>query len=158
MEKYKTIKYKKKVNNLDIANFFDQRTKDLILSNTRNLSHLKKIITQTNPSLIINSSDNKIFVKFIIGDTTYFFQKYNDTYIKKNDIKCEILLDTILKLNDSNLNFENEQYKNIIWCHIVFGYFYNAKIESKLNMEILDNLNIFSRSIISIVLNELNAQ
>jgi len=150
----KIDKYNNKINLEMINNIFDKETIDKIKNMITELSYFQESINQKNIKYILNMSCEG-YLKIVIGDTEYLFEKYNDTILEKNNMFDIYLYDEIIiniNKHDGKLNLLNENYNNLIKTHIILGFIYhNNRLSKKLRMLGISSLSPFVKAFVDIV-------
>lgn len=158
----KLKKYQNKIKSFEDKMMFDNETKNKIITLVNDMSYLLEIIdvkTKKNPYIGLDMYGYSNIV-FRAGDKLYRFKYYSSSLILNDNSEQEILMDRIddmCKKECSNVDLTKKEYENLIKNQIILAFFYRfPECVESLNLENLDTLNKFTRSIITITNNTLN--
>ena len=150
----KTIidKYTEKISKYTMDNIFTNETKKYINNMINEHKYLCNVITENNVNHICDMNcENCIIIN--IGDSNVKLINYNDTFIGKDNIVELMLINEIYNMdNIEQLDLISEKYNDMIYNQIIIGYMYmNTDIVKKLDLQPVNNLNYFTRTIIYMV-------
>ena len=163
--KYKLEKYNSKLNIILGGFIFTQKIKDKIDSKINSIIENKKIMNESNPSLQEIIFNDQTFIKFkTSSDTKYFLIDNYGNLIDFNKSKeNKDLLEKIMnqeKIVEDKLlpDLENPEFDEIIENQIYLGLLYSNQLYVELfDLELIDNLNVFTKTIVEMVLNKIKS-
>lgn len=163
--KYKYDKYTSKVNSIIGGFIFTQKIKDRITNKIIEIIENKKLMNAENPSLQEIIFNDQTFIKFNTTNSIKYFliDDYGnliDFYKPKKD---EELLEKIMNqdkiLEDKLLpNLEDPKYDKVIENQIYLGLLYSNQLYVELfDLELMSSLNVFTRTIVEMVLDKIKS-
>lgn len=161
--KYKYDKYTSKVNSIIGGFIFTQKIKDRITNKIIEIIDNKKLMNDENPSLREIIFNDQTFIKFNTNNDTKLFliDNYGNLIDFNKPKEDEELLEKIMnqyKIVEEKLlpNLEDPQYDIIIENQIYLGLLYSKELYVQLfDLELISNLNVFTRTIVEMVLDKI---
>jgi len=163
--KYKYDKYNTKGNNLFGGYIFTDKVKNNIINKIDEVIENKKLMDKSNPSLeeIIFNDIN--FIQFkTISDIKYFlidnYGNLIDYFNSDKDIQIiQKIIDQEKILKDKAIpDLENPEFNKVIENQIYLGLLYSNQIYIELfDLELLDTLHVFTKTIVRMVLDKIKS-
>lgn len=163
--KYKFDKYTSKVNSLLGGFLFTQKIKDKITNKIIEIIEDKKLMNEQNPSLQEIIFNDQTFIKFNITNSVKYFliDDYGNLIDFNKPKEDEELLEKIMnqdKILEEKLlpDLEDLKYDKVIENQIYLGLLYSNKLYIQLfDLELISNLNVFTRTIVEMVLDKIKS-
>jgi len=167
--KYKHNKYEYKLYNLIGGNIFNENVIIKINKMIDDVNYIKKDLKSDSVTIHKTIYDDETFLILKYNISQLYFQLYNNSIVRyKSDDDITNLIEvsqnellskttTIEKINKDKKDIDllSDEYNNVILNQIYLGLFYlNNDIKTKLNLIDLSELNVFTRTIVEIVLNK----
>ena len=161
--KYKFEKYTSKVNNILGGFIFTPKIKDRITNKIMEIIEDKKLMNNENPSLQEIIFNDQTFIKFNTNqDIKYFvIDNYGNLINFNKPTEDKELLEKIInqeKIIEDKLlpDLEDPIYDNVIENQIYLGLLYSNQLYVELfDLELLDTLNVFTKTIVGMVLDKI---
>jgi len=148
----KANKYKSKIEENTTQQLFDVATKKVILQIVEDFADISVAISDKNPTFVKSQyGDNSLL--FYIGDMSYVLRRNGDVFLEDNEISQEIRMTQVIKMclpGESNLNFTDSMYTQVIIMNVFLGYFYSTQLQDKLALTPFNNLNPFTKAIVKL--------
>lgn len=163
--KYKFEKYNTKVNTLLGGFLFNDQIKKKINDQINVIIQNKKLMTDTNPSLqeIIFNDCNVIEFKTQTTIKYFLIDSYGNLISYKNSKKEKEIIKKIMDydkiITEKKIpNLEDLEFNKIIENQIYLGLLYSdQKLIELFDLNLLDTLHVFTRTIVELVLNKIKS-
>lgn len=160
-ESDKSKKYLQKIIAQAEMSLFDDASVTKLNELIEDHDYYGSIINSNNPRQIKTPYNEDIIV-FQSGETTYKLRKYANSLIKHDDINHELMFDDLTNVYDGHdgkqINLTRDNLNDLLNCQIMLGYFYtDTECVKRLSLVPIDDLNIFTRTIVKMVLKKVSS-
>jgi hypothetical protein len=163
--KYKYDKYNTKGNNLLGGYIFTDKVKNNIINKIDEVIKNKKLMNNSNPSLQEIIFNDVNFIQFqTISDIKYFlidnYGNLIDYFNSDKDIQIiQKIIDQEKILKDNAIpDLEDPEFNMVIENQIYLGLLYSNQIYIELfDLELLDTLHVFTKTIVRMVLDKIKS-
>lgn len=167
---HKHLKYEYKLYNLIGGNVFNENVIIKINKMIDDVNYIKKDLKSDSVTIHETIYGDETFLILKYNISQLYFQLYNNSIVRyKSDDDITNLIEvsqnellskttTIKKINKDKKDIDllSDEYNNVILNQIYLGLFYlNNDIKTKLNLIDLSELNVFTRTIVEIVLKKI---
>jgi len=154
-DKKKINKYINKINIEQVNKMFDEETIKKISNMVKDLSYFRNFLRKRFVKYEVNMNCEG-YLRLTVGDTDYYYEKYLDGIIEKDNMMNIYLMDSIneelINYPNKQLNLTNLNYETLLKTNIILAFIYlKPYVSQKLRLLGIDKLSQFRKSFIDLV-------